>query len=168
MKRSHDPESPIIVVYLVACLCWLVSATRILAQTHNKGGRACHCTGTPTLAESISVCTSKGLAMNEKEFIEKIQEIPYSKVEYASLGVSEDYILKTIEGYSPKHKAEVRVNAGNDPLIRLVTNYDMSKKAEIGMIWFGSAATETDDYYYIGQLEVDHLCISKFSHEVMC
>jgi hypothetical protein len=26
---------------------------------------------------------------------------------------------------------------------------------------------ETDDYYYIGQLKVDHLCISEFSHDVI-
>ena len=35
------------------------------------------------------------------------------------------------------------------------------------MISFGSEVNESEDYYYVGKFEVDFLCVSKFSKEVV-
>jgi hypothetical protein len=104
--------------------------------------------------------------MTEKEFIEKLRSIPYSREEYARLGVSDAFIENTISGYNPKQRNRISMAVTDDPLIRLVSVYDVSK-TEIGLIWLGDEVTETEDYYYVGKFEVDYLCISKFSHEVV-
>ena len=53
-----------------------------------------------------------------------------------------------------------------DPIIRLVENYDLSK-TEIGMVYFESDGAENEDYYCFGQFEVERLCISKVSREIV-
>lgn len=104
--------------------------------------------------------------MSEREFIEKLKGIPYSREEYAKLGVSDSFIEDTIASYNPKPRKHASIIQKMDPLISMVNDYDVSK-TEIGMIWFGSEVTESEDYYYVGQFEADYLCISKFSHEVV-
>jgi hypothetical protein len=71
-----------------------------------------------------------------------------------------------VAAYNPKCKEHTSKVHTTDPLIRLVNNYDVSK-TEIGMIWFANDVTESEDYYYVGKLEVDYLFISKFSFEVV-
>lgn len=104
--------------------------------------------------------------MTEREFIERLREIPFSREQYASAGVSEEFIARTIEGYNPKFKTSIRYVYSDDPLIRLVSDYDVSK-TEVGMICFDSEVDETDEYYYVGKFEVDLLCVSKFSKEIV-
>lgn len=104
--------------------------------------------------------------MNEKEFVDKLKETPFSRGQYASIGVSEQFINRTIEGYNPKLKTSLHRDDTDDPLVRLVNNYDVTK-TEIGMVCFESEVDESDDYYFVGKFEADFLCISKFSKEVV-
>jgi hypothetical protein len=104
--------------------------------------------------------------MTELEFIEQLKTAAFSHELYAKIGLTEDYIIRTIDGYNPKPKTQRRNMISNDPILRLVSDYDLSK-TEIGMLTFSAEVTETDDYFYVGKDEVDFLCISKSTHEVV-
>lgn len=104
--------------------------------------------------------------MTEIEFLKELRTAVFSKEVYAKMGLDDDYINKQIEAYNPRPKRPSQTISSNDPLIRLVNDYDLSK-TEIGMISFEPEVTETEDYYYVGKDEVDFLCISRFSHEVV-
>ena len=106
--------------------------------------------------------------MTEEQFVEALKNIPLSEEEYTKAGVTPPFISRQIERYHPKLKGEsstVHILT-NDPLIRLVNNYDLSKTG-IGMICFDGEVRETDDFFYVGRFEADYLCVSKTSTEVM-
>ena len=107
--------------------------------------------------------------MTEKEFLNSLKEALFPREVYINLGLDDAYVDERIEAYCPKPKKNQTQNIygfSNDPLILLVNNYDLSK-TEIGMISFDSEVTENEDYFYVGKVEVDYLCISKISHEVV-
>lgn len=104
--------------------------------------------------------------MTEQEFVDKVKETPLSREQYASIGVSEQFIARTIEGYNPKPKSSTQRTYVDDPLVRLIVNYDVTT-TEIGMISFESEVGETEDHYYVGKFEADFLCVCKFSKQVV-
>ncbi len=105
--------------------------------------------------------------MSEKDFVDRLKGTPFPKERYLSIGLDEDYIREKTSAYNPKLKEVLAQNTYiNDPLARLVSDYDMSR-TEIGMVRFGSNVSETEDYFCIGKFEVDFICVSKLSHEVV-
>lgn len=104
--------------------------------------------------------------MNEIEFVEQLRDVPFSHEVYSKIGLDKDYIIERISTYNPIEKKSNQNTCIDDPLVRLVTDYDVSS-TEIGMVWFGSKVTETDNYFYVGKFEVDFLCVSRFSKEVV-
>ena len=105
--------------------------------------------------------------MSEKEFVDKLKETPFSREEYSSIGLDEEFINETLKAYNPPAKtSSIDHLYVDDPLIRLVENYDMLH-TEIGMVWFGGEIVETEDFYRVGKFEADLLCISKLSGEVV-
>jgi hypothetical protein len=100
------------------------------------------------------------------EFINKLKTTPFSFEEYSKFRVSNDFINKIFESYNPQEKKPKKDIFINDPLLRLVNNYDLTR-TEIGMISFDSEVTETEEYFYIGKFEVDFLCVSKLTKEVL-
>jgi len=104
--------------------------------------------------------------MTEIEFIERLKGVPFSYEEYLKIGLDEDFIIEKVSAYNPGKRLSNLSEHSDNPLIRLVEDYDVSK-TEIGMVWFGAQVTDTEDYSYIGKFEVDFLCVSKLTKEVV-
>jgi hypothetical protein len=104
--------------------------------------------------------------MNEIEFIDRLKHTPFSREEYLRIGLDDDFINKKISSYNPIRREQVRNVDADDPVIRLVLDYDVSN-TEIGMVWFGFHVTEMEDFLCVGKFEADFLCVSKLSKEVV-
>lgn len=104
--------------------------------------------------------------MNENEFVDRLRKIPLHHEQYRVRGLNDDFILRTIKRYNPPpREIEARIYT-DDPLIRLINSYDLSD-TEIGMVCFDEEVTEIGDYFFIGRFEVEPLCISKATKEVV-
>src|SRR5712671_5718308 len=104
--------------------------------------------------------------MTEKEFEVELKMIPFPSTRYKELGLSNDFIDKTRMRYSIKQKFSKPSAMDEDPLMRLIQEYDLSK-VEIGMITFNSKVNELEDYFIVGKFDIDWISISKSTKEVV-
>ncbi|MFM7852930.1 MAG: hypothetical protein ACKO96_13675 [Flammeovirgaceae bacterium] len=96
--------------------------------------------------------------MTAEEFVRELQRLTPTAESYANRGLSEEYITSLVDGFNcPKKKNS---STYQDPLLILVDCYDMSK-IPLGSIDLGTGVKETNDYYIVGELEVDWLVVSK-------
>ncbi len=104
--------------------------------------------------------------MTEKEFEVKLKKIPFPDSRYKELGLSNDFIDKSRMRYSITQKPYKHNSMIEDPLVRLIQEYDLSK-VEIGMITFNAKVYESDDYFIVGKFDIDSISISKITKEVV-
>ncbi|WPQ60129.1 hypothetical protein SIO70_17440 [Chitinophaga sancti] len=79
---------------------------------------------------------------------------------FNGMGLPEDYIEQELSMYDIKQRNNLLLYS--DSLLNLVNDYDLSK-IQIGMITFKSELIEDDEYYYIGNIEVDLIVKSKLT-----
>jgi hypothetical protein len=98
--------------------------------------------------------------MTAESFVEELQNQAPNIKQYVNRGLSENYIKRRLSMYKIDSK-EFKL-AYEDNLLELVANYNVSH-LEIGMVTLKNQVDEDEDYYYVGNVEVDHLVKNKQS-----
>jgi hypothetical protein len=98
--------------------------------------------------------------MTTEEFVKRLKSLTPKREDFVNRGLSENYIQSLIDRYSCELKKDN--STYDDPLLRLVDSYK-ADKLMIGGINFGERIEETDDYYIVGEIEIDLLVVSKKS-----
>jgi hypothetical protein len=98
--------------------------------------------------------------MTATEFVNAFRKQAPDIKQPAALTISTEFIAQPSPMYRfPQKKSDLIYK---DSLLELVANYDL-KNIEIGMVTFRDELSEDDNYYYIGNVEVDLLVKSKQS-----
>lgn len=97
--------------------------------------------------------------MKATEFAIELDRIKPTRNDLYIQGLSEDFISKFIASYECLPKGEFK-NKYNSELLNLFENYDISKIV-IGMISFNTVIEVTNNYFFIGKVETDHLVLDK-------
>lgn len=103
--------------------------------------------------------------MDESLFVEKLKELAPSKEDFSGYDVPDEFIEQIIKAYNCLPKKDRAIVITTDPLLALVTNYDCSN-VEIGTIKFNESFTERVNYFDVGRVDADILCINKVSKKV--
>ena len=100
----------------------------------------------------------------EKDFIDQLKTIPLTRRQYAQLSLEREYIHWRIARYHVQKKRRQCLRL-QDPLLNVVSNYDLSR-LEFGSLQFDAKVTTDDDYFKVGRFDDGLLCISRHDESV--
>jgi len=104
--------------------------------------------------------------MNAEIFIRRLKELAPSVEDFKNYNVSENYIKDHISRYDCKPRYNTYFNIiTSDEILQLLQAYDCSKVG-IGNLSFVNEVIEAEDYYQIGNVELDILVLNKITLEI--
>jgi len=104
--------------------------------------------------------------MNETEFVYRLNLAAPTREDFYQYELSDDYVSECIESYKciEKENPTVLFTIEN-PIVRLLSLFDC-KNVQIGNLKFLFKIVEREDYYEIGNVELDILTINKITFEI--
>lgn len=97
--------------------------------------------------------------MKASEFVIELNKIKPTKEQLSTQNLSEDFINEFIASYECIPKKEFKSKFDSE-LLNLFENFDVSKIV-IGMITFNSVIEVSENYFFIGKVEIDSLVLDK-------